>query len=121
MKLKINEWDRDLDTRATAWKTRDNRKPVKSTWKSAKLTVTYRDKDGSVEVSDDFDVYNDKGLPYEEFESYVEDNAELLARQMCKESGIRYMSLEDIDYIDGGVESEYNPDPYDDIDHDPYL
>lgn len=118
MKLLIreNNYDRSWEDGYDSWKTTDNRYFPENTWKSAKLTITYEDVDGSVETSDDFEIFNEKGLPQKEFEIYIEDNVELLAPQLCEESGLVFISLDDIEYVEGGTQLDPELDDF----YDPY-
>jgi hypothetical protein len=85
---------------------------------SAKITVSCLDTDEDYETEFDFDVYNSKKLPNEDFEEYINKNASLLAQQECEQEG----SCEFIEVTDIQFEEEpYYEDNYENDDfYDPY-
>lgn len=85
---------------------------------NAKITVSCFDTDEDYETEFDFDVYNSKNLPNEDFEEYINKNASLLAQQECEQEGsCEFIKVTDIQF----EEEPYYEDKYENDDfYDPY-
>ena len=124
MKLTIKEWDYGWSNRQSEddierirkqyYEPKDVADPY-TRYSKAVITVRGYDAEEDYETQFDFDVENTKKLDKDDFESYVNKNASLLAQQECEIENLEYRDIKDI-YFE---EEEYWEEPDEDF-YDPY-